>query len=178
MQGGSDHMHSVFGRGVGSHVVAAHISTASPPLSPANSPRRRSTLRGATGIKGKAFGSPGVVGVGKLPLPGVTGRSHGSSTILSKLTQLFMSLLFFRRHRLLLLIPFVYITGTLLYMGGSDSFPPFPGLSKPGSYYRSHLVFQNLWPEMELAEADSDGVSERPHKIPSFAVHKIHNVHI
>lgn len=62
---------------------------------------------------------------------------------------------------MLLMIPFVYITGTLLYMGSDISipeFPPFPGRYRPGSVYRSDQVFDHLWPAMQRADVASDGV--------------------
>lgn len=143
-----------------SHVVA-HISASSPPVSPANSPRIRSgrnMVRGGNTIPSRdskaKYGSPGA---GKANHP----RHPLTPPLLQKLSQFFLSF-FFRRHRMLLLIPFVYITGTLLYMGGDISIPdnfPFPGRYRPGSVYRSDLVFEHLWPDMEKADAESDGVS-------------------
>jgi hypothetical protein len=164
MQNGKDHMHA-FGRPPGlvqnghSHVV---VTAASPPLSPGggSSPRLRSGRslgRGSRDVKVK-FGSPGVKG-GRHP-----------STFLQKLT-LFLLSFFLRRHRVLLLIPFIYVTGMMLFMGADLSmpeFPPFPGRYRPGSIYRSDQVFAKLWPEMESAEASSYGVSTQlPPALPS-----------
>ncbi|KAG0623720.1 hypothetical protein M758_3G196200 [Ceratodon purpureus] len=152
MQNGKDHMH-VFGRPPGlvqnghSHVV---VNSSSPPLSPASSPRLRSGRslgRGVRDTKVK-FGSPGVKG-GRYP-----------STFWQKLT-LFLLSFFLRRHRALLLIPFIYVSGMMVYMGGEISmpdFPPFSGRYRPGSIYRSDQVFEKLWPEMESAEASAYGL--------------------
>ena len=164
MQNGKDHMH-VFGRPPGlvqnghSHVV---VNSASPPLSPGSSPRLRSGRslgRGVRDAKVK-FGSPG----------SKAGRSR--STLLHKLTLLLLSV-FFRRHRLLLLVPFIYIMGVMFYMGGDLSmpaFPPFSGRYRPGSIYRSDQVFAKLWPEMETAEASSYGVSNPLHNSLQFGL--------
>jgi hypothetical protein len=77
------------------------------------------------------------------------------------LTILLLSL-FYRRHRILLLIPFVYVMGVMLYMGEKISLPydlsPFRTMSeKRGAVYKSDLVFEHLWPEME-ADTSSRGV--------------------
>jgi hypothetical protein len=167
MQPSKDHMYA-FGRPAGalhnghSHVVA-HITTSSPPVSPAHSPRLRKSRSMARAAMPSREAKP------KYGSPG-TGKAHHSRhsaappLLLQKLSQLFLSF-FFRRHRLLLLIPFVYITGTLLYMGGDLSLPdafPFPGRYRPGSVYRSDLVFEHLWPQMEKADAASNEVSNQP----------------
>ncbi|KAG0598340.1 hypothetical protein M758_12G065100 [Ceratodon purpureus] len=145
-----------------SHVVA-HITTSSPPVSPANSPRLRS---GRNVLRGGSSTMPSRDSKGKYGSPGTGKPNHPrhptvAPALLQKLSQLLVSF-FFRRHRMLLLIPFVYITGTLLYMGGDMSMPenfPFPGRYRPGSVYRSDLVFEHLWPEMEKADAEFDGVA-------------------
>lgn len=139
-----------------SYVVVAHISKSSPPVSPANSPRLRSgraAARGSMPSKLPKLGSPGSVKA--------TPRHPPTVPVLQPLTQLLLAF-FFRRHRLLLLISFVSFTGTLLYTGGDQSMPdsfPLPGRYRPGSVYRSDLVFESLWPEMERADAASQPVS-------------------
>lgn len=141
----------VFGRPAGIQNGHSHVATyvsSSPPMSPGSSPRLRSGRslgRSSRDTKVK-YGSPGV-------------KARQGATFLQKLTLLLLHF-FFRRHRVLLLIPFIYVSGMLLYMGGDISvdFPPFPGRHRPGSVYRSDQVFENLWPEMERADSSFYGV--------------------
>ncbi|XP_042481021.1 O-fucosyltransferase 9-like isoform X1 [Macadamia integrifolia] len=61
----------------------------------------------------------------------------------------------FRRRGLLLFAPLVYISGMVVYMGslsfeGSPSGVVVDQSRPPGSTYRSPLVFEKLWPFMQL----------------------------
>ncbi|XP_024358507.1 O-fucosyltransferase 9 [Physcomitrium patens] len=152
MQNGKDHMRGQFlppAIQLGLNHVIAHVS--SPPISPANSPRHRRER--SLGGRTMAIREPKV----KYGSPVVKHRVN--STWSQKLTHFLLSF-FRRRNRVLLFIPFIYVTGMLLYMGGDISmeFPPFPGRYRPGSVYRSDQVFEKLWPEMERADSSSYGV--------------------
>mgnify|MGYP000350157506 FL=1 len=71
-------------------------------------------------------------------------------TFLQRFTYLILSLLL-KRHVLFLIAPLVYISG-MLYMGTIPMESPVivPISSPPpGSVYRSHEVFHNLWPQMK-----------------------------
>lgn len=138
--------------------VGVVVSASSPPGSAGNSPRLRSSGRslGRTMRDAKVrHGSPSFSRGGHNP------RST-PTTFLQRLTILLLSL-FYRRHRFLLLIPFVYVMGVMLYMGEKISLPydlsPFRAVGeKRGAVYKSDLVFEHLWPEME-ADTSSRGVS-------------------
>lgn len=176
MQNGKDHTHVFVGRistSSPSHLQQQQqqqqnghtnstnvVVSSSPPHSPANSPRLRSSGRSLnrTTSKVKPYSSSS-------PFKGSSYSRgfHGSSphSFLQKLTLLLLGL-FFKRHRLLLLVPFVYVAGMMLYMGSEmtmPEFPPFPGRYRPGSVYRSDQVFAHLWPAMESNEAAAHGVS-------------------
>lgn len=148
MQNGKEHM-QVYARPPtllpnGHSLATTHV--ASPPNSPANSPRLRNGRSIGRTRSGKIkYSSP----AGGVP------SSRQPRTFMQRLTILLLTF-FVRRHRVLLLAPFIYVTGMVLYMGGA---PPFPGRYRPGSVYRSDQVFEKLWPEMQSANASLYGVS-------------------
>ena len=75
---------------------------------------------------------------------------RSTRTFLQRFTYLILSLLL-KRHVVFLIAPLVYISG-MLYMGTIPMESPVivPISSPPpGSVYRSHEVFHNLWPEMK-----------------------------
>lgn len=64
----------------------------------------------------------------------------------------FVLSLILRRHGVFLLAPLFYISGMLFYMSSMPlDVPVLSGNPPPGSVYRSHEVFQRLWPEMQNA---------------------------
>lgn len=184
MQNGTDHKREKFftpAFQLGLNHVIAFVS--SPLISPANSPRHfRERPHGVRPMPIREpkvkydsprvkFGSPAV----KFGSPVVKPRL--SSTWLQKLTH-WLLLFFRRRNRVLLLIPFIYVMGTLLYMEGDFAmkFPSFPGRYRPGSVYRSYRVFENLWPEMERADYSSDGVRISSQSFPNVEFNHLSEV--
>ncbi|CAM6020396.1 unnamed protein product [Sphagnum balticum] len=125
-----------------------HGVASSPPGSP--SPRIIRNARSSTGGGGHTRSAARMVHTGSGAL------SQGPPrTFLQKLT---ISLLtfFLRRPGVLLLAPFIYFTGMVLYIGGSSmELPRFQPRHIPGSYYRSDEVFRNLWPAMQRADVST-----------------------
>ena len=76
---------------------------------------------------------------------------HIPRTFLQRFAYLILSLVL-KRHGIFLLAPLFYISGMLLYMSTVPIEPSMVGRTSsppPGSVYRSHEVFHNLWPEMQ-----------------------------
>ncbi len=146
MQNNKDHMH-VYARPSGL-LQNGHGVASSPPGSP--SPRIIRNARSSTGGGGHTRSASRMVHTGSGAL------SQGPPrTFLQKLT---ISLLtfFLRRPGVLLLAPFIYFTGMVLYIGGSSmELPRFQPRHIPGSYYRSDEVFRNLWPAMQRADVST-----------------------
>eukprot|EP00249_Psilotum_nudum_P009990 c22267_g1_i1 orf=176-1585(+) len=114
----------------------AQTPASSPPPSPRLSPR----LRYGRSKSGR------VRGLEPPPLP-----------CLQRFGRFLLSVLL-RRHGVFLLVPLIYISGMLLYMGSVSPVVPaalqsFP----PGSIYRSPEVFKHLWPAMQTTN-ESFGV--------------------
>ncbi|KAK7322387.1 hypothetical protein VNO77_25766 [Canavalia gladiata] len=93
----------------------------------------------------------------------VWGSSKENNSI-EKLMFILMSAVF-KRRGLLLFAPLLYISGMLLYMGSlsfdvvsiKNGVVVVHKRAPPGSVYRSHLVFEKLWPLMEAEASNSSG---------------------